>query len=99
MIELFEYWSFNNCSEESNDVILHNLVHMNASDLAEYQQFYVELLAIAEFENFDEEQLHLSGFTFRKIVREAVNIVVDHYYNLEDKCDEKWNYHRRELSK
>lgn len=76
---------------------MHHLANKNATFLAEYQLFYMELLALADFGKFNEEQFRLTGSTFRKLVREAVSIVVNHYYNLEEKCDEKWNFHRSEL--
>lgn len=73
---------------------MEDLENQTASFLQEYQQFYGELIKTAELEDFNEEQLNLSGSTFRKLVHEAVNLVVNHYYSLEEKCGEKWTYHR-----
>ena len=91
---MFNYWAANNCTERANNVIMTQLEGGNVSLIAEYQRIYGELLKTAKFDNFDEERLHLDGRTFRKLVRTAVGIVVDNYYELEEKCQEQWNFHR-----
>jgi len=67
----------------------------NGTFLEDYQQFYVELINIAQFDKFNDEEFYLTGLTFRKLVREAVNVVVNNYYDLDESCDYKWNFHRK----
>ena len=59
----------------------------------EFQRFYLELFKMAEFGKFNEEMFTISGLTFRRLVKAAVEIVVENYYSLEESCSPSWNYH------
>merc|ERR1712130_369576 len=70
IIEAFQSWLRQNCSEAAYDDLLHNaIVGKNQSVIDEFHRFYMELFKMAEFKKFDQETFVISGLTFRQLVK------------------------------
>jgi len=70
-MDVFDYWSNQNCSKKANEEVMEQLEGFNSTYLMEYQQFYREILETAKLKEFNEEVLILTGAKFRRLVHQG----------------------------
>merc|ERR1712130_996324 len=75
ILNAFQSWLDQNCSEAAYDLLLGDAITgKNQSVIDEFQRFYLELFKMAKFGKFNEEMFTISGLTFRRLVKAAVEI-------------------------
>ena len=103
MSELFKYWANTNCSQNGFETIGRKLANQFAQNSQskvsramayEFESFYDRVVVASNVAvNFNSEIITLTGTTFRDLMEEGSQLVIQNMDTIKEACLLKWDFH------